>query len=89
MRATIVRCSVFPDYETHGFSHPRRYMLKLVTQPRRACPHARGVSSRILASVRSVERVDGKTSIAPSSGVRRRLKPTYCRASGLATALLA
>lgn len=70
------------------FSHPRRYVLSVAMPPLSDCPHPRGVSSRIFAATRFFDRFDRKTSLVPSSGLRRGLNPTKCRSSGRATALL-
>ncbi len=64
---------------------PCVYTLSLWMHLRMDCPQFRGVSSRILALMRSTDRFDSNTSTVPSSGSRRRLKPRRCRSSVRAT----
>jgi hypothetical protein len=68
--------------------HPARYTFRRAMHSSSDCPKFLGVSSRTLSRIRRLLRYESNTSIAPSRGSRRKLKPTKCRFSGRATALL-
>ena len=68
--------------------HPRRYTFTCLMHASTDCPKFRGTSSRILVPMRSFERFDSSTSTLRPAARAAERKPTKCRSSGRATALL-